>query len=720
MEDDEPAYQSHTAFAARFFVQWHHYKRLLLGYWWIILATVALGGGIELFLLKQAPPAFASVGSMIVNVKLAIPDVNVYSEELNNFFGTQVALMQSDSVVNRVKSQLQSVHPELHSVPVKIEVALLSKTSIFNLRAVGADADYAQAYLRVTMDEYIRLKRDLLANATAATQSGMEEELKQMAVELQKSKEDLLNYQSSNSVVFLQANGGNSAADYLSQMARQLAEHKSELLLLQTLTLDQNLERQEGLFVGQSSGSQSNTVPQQSSIPANSGAVPANDNEFQNNMPPTLGEFEDAYLKAKQELILLTARRDISNQVLASNGYDMTELNQQIAHQESLLQVYKEQSEEQLLDREHTLTVQIQDLQGQIREWELKAVDVSKKLSGFEALKEHKQQLQTRYDQMQANVQTLEANKGIGQESVVILEPATPATLVTPEIPEHFIMASLIGLVLGAGILLFIDKLDDRIHSFTELEQHFNLPVLGQIPLVKAEDEAAGVTLLQLDDERHELVEAYRSIRSALLCRHQDSQNGKLKSIAIASASPWDGKSTTAANFAITLAQAGASVLLIDADLRRGVLHKYFSLAANPGLAGVLTEQCDWSKAVAQTAIPNLSVLPCGTAPPNSDILFAKGGQFLAKIKAHYDYCLFDTSPALVADDVLSLCPHVDGVVMVVRAGFTSSRLAQAALQQLRSRNINITGLILNAVQPTASDFYYHRYKDYYSQPMTK
>jgi polysaccharide biosynthesis transport protein len=723
MEEDAPVPQSRTAFATRFFNQLHHYKKLLFRYWWILLLTIGLSEGVQGYLLKHVPPAFVSVGRMIVNVKLSLPNSNVYSEEFNNFFGTQVALMQSDSVINRVNLRLLSANPDLHRVPVGIAVTLSPKTSIFNLQAMGGDASYTQAYLKTTMEEYIKLKKELLANASTATQSSMQEELKQLAVDLQNSKEEEHNFESSNSVVFLQPSGGNNAADYLSILKRRLDEKRTELQLQKTLSLDENLERLQGIFLQQSSASPTNSVSSPNSfslaqsIP---GIPPVNNAASQNTTPSNLGEFEESYLQTKRLLASLKSNRDEISQ-LATNAFELVALDKEIAHHEKQLELFKLQSEEQLKNRQHTLAVQIQVLEDQVKVQEFEALDVSKKLSDYEALKENHQRKQTLYDQMQANLQTIDMNKGIGQESVTILEPATPAVSVPPDIRKHLVMAGLIGLILGVGILVFINQLDDRPGSFTELEQLFDIPVLGQIPLVKAKDKKVGVAVLRLDDDRYPLIEAYRSLRSALL--YKDSLKGQPKnqpkSIVITSASPNDGKSMTSANFAITLAQAGARVLLIDADLRRGVLHNYFQAAASPGLAEVLAGQCAWTKALVQTHIPNLHMLPCGTSPRHSHNLFAMTDKFLAEIAGLYDYYIFDTAPVMVADDVLSLAPHVDGLLMVVRAGFTSGRIAQKALDLLQLRRVNVVGLVFNAVHPKTSDYYYYRFKEYYPQNLT-
>lgn len=670
---------------------------------------------------------------MIVNVKLSIPDANVYSEDVNDFLGTQVALMQIDAVINRVKYRLRTEHPELRAAPVDINVTLTPKSSIFNLRAVGEEANYTQAYLQTTMDEYINLKRELFAKASAATQSSMKDQLAQLGVELQKSKDDLINFQSSNNVVFLQPNGENDAADYLSSLTRKLAEKKSELQLSKTLSLDENLERQQGLFDQPnlaappldpgavqeqlSSHAQRAAPRQKSGAAAQANPLISSNDLAQENLPHNLGEFEMNYLQAKQQLISLEAERsqDIGLGI-ATDAEMVRVIDRKIAQQETLLKIYEQQSKEQLKNRQHVLEMQIKSLEDEVKAWELKALDASKKLTAYEALKENQKRLQTRYDQMQANLQTLDMDKGMGQESVTILEPATPPEFVSPDVIKHLIMAGLIGVVLGVGIVVFKDRLNDRPSSPTELEQLFPMPVLGQFPLMKPKNRKAGVPILQLDDDRYPLIEAYRSLRSALLYRDflGDQPKDQSKSIVITSASPSDGKTMVAANFAITLAQAGARVLLIDADLRRGVLHKHFSVTSSPGLAEVLGGLCDWSTAVVQTPIPNLHVLPRGTSPSHSINLFATPGKFLADIAGHYDYYVFDTAPVMVGDDVLSLAPHVDGLIMVIRAGFTSGRVTQAALEMLRVRRVNVIGLVFNAVHPKATDYYYNRYKKYY------
>jgi len=709
-EDDSPAQPSREATLARFLSQLQLYRQLVVKYWWIPAACVTLALLIQWLLLAHSPKLYVSTGRMIVNAKLSLPNANVYSEELNYFFGTQVALMQSDSVINRVNLRLRS--SGLNPSPVSIEVVLTPKTSIYNLRAAGRNSAYTQAYLQATMEEYIKLKRDLLSNATTATQSGMEEELRQMGAELAKSKEALLNYQASNSVVFLQPNGGNAAAEYLSSLNRQLAERNSELLMLKTLTLDENLERLREMAVQQSAAATNASAETVAGVTPHKTASEA-------STPATLGGFEEAYLQVKQDLVFLKARRDEVSKYLVPEAKDLVNLNKEIARQEKLLDIYRQQSEEQLRNRQHTLELQVQDLTDQVKEWEKKALDVSKKLSDYEVLKENQRRLQSMYDQMLANLQTLDVNKGIGQESVTILEPATPARAVSAETAKHLLMALLIGSMLGFGVILCMTLINDRPNSFKELEQLFDLPVLGQIPEMTSNTGWMS-PILQAEDERYPLIESYRSLRSALI--YKDAVKGLSanhpRTIVVTSAVPGDGKSTTSANLAITLAQSGARVLLIDADLRRGRQHEFFSVSASPGLAEAFTGACPWAEAVVQTDVPNLSLLPCGTPPRRAGNLFANPAKLIAEMAGSYDYYIFDSAPVMMADDVLSLAPHADGVMLVVRAGYTSSRVAKASLEALRQRRVNVVGLVFNSVHRKNRDYYNYRSEEYYPEKL--
>ena len=181
---------------------------------------------------------------MIVSIKLNIAEGSVYTEELSNFLGTQAALMQSGAVINQAHARVTAQNPKLGMQPVALKVTVLPKTTIFVLQATGGDPEYTQAFLQACMEEYSALKKEMRTQTSDTTVAGLTEEVMRLEKDLRKADEDLVAFQSTNSVVLSQ-DQGNSAANYVAALNQRLAAQKSEYELLQLLTVDQNLDRQQ-------------------------------------------------------------------------------------------------------------------------------------------------------------------------------------------------------------------------------------------------------------------------------------------------------------------------------------------------------------------------------------------------------------------------------------------------------------------------------------------
>jgi capsular exopolysaccharide synthesis family protein len=237
-----------------------------------------------------------------------------------------------------------------------------------------------------------------------------------------------------------------------------------------------------------------------------------------------------------------------------------------------------------------------------------------------------------------------------------------------------------------------------------------------QIPREKPKRRKAPLKLLEPEDQRHAFLEAYRNLRSSLLYKADGGH--RPKTLLLTSSIPNEGKSLIAANLGIILGNAGSTVLLVDADLRKGVLHNRLGVKAGNGLTEVLSEGLNWQTAVQPTPHKNVSVLPRGAATQRSSELFINPvtANFLSQAAAKYDFVILDTAPVMAADDVTSLAPHMDAVLFVLRAEHTSARIARAALDVLYQRQVRILGLVFNAVRPGSADYYYyHKYTDYYT-----
>jgi len=413
--------------------------------------------------------------------------------------------------------------------------------------------------------------------------------------------------------------------------------------------------------------------------------------------------------------MLLQADRDRYADYLKPKHPEMIALDQQLEKLGRMLKIYREQSIEQLEAKTNALALQIKNLEVQIKQRGQENLELSRKAAQYQRLQAKTARVQALYDQLLATLQTLDVNKEISPENVTIYQPACDGFQDNTPLPKGLALAGLGGLVGGLILLLLLDRLDDRLNSFTELQDTFDEEVLGQIPRERKPDRHGIIPHLQLDDQRHPFVEAYRNLRSSLLYMAQTG--ARPRTLLITSSVPGDGKSLTATNLAITLATGGSRVLLVDADLRKGNLHSRLNVQAKTGFSDVFLQGANWREVVQKTEVPNLSLLPRGATTQRSSEFFIGPvmEKFLQDSVKEYDYVLIDTAPVMAADDVTSLAPRVDGIVFVIRAEYTSSRVAHSALNMLYQRKANVLGLVFNSVHVSTGDYYYYyRYQDYH------
>jgi capsular exopolysaccharide synthesis family protein len=670
-------------------------KNLVTTKWWLPVVGVGLGLGIEGQIWRNEKPLYTSSGRMIVSIKLSTPETSLYTEELNNFLGTQAALMQSGVVINRAYAGVASLFPNVPVQPVSLKVTVLPKTTIFLLQGTSGEPRYTQAFVQACMDEYVNLKKDMRAQTSDTTIAGLTEELLRLKKELLRSDQEMVAFQASNSVVVLQEQG-NTAGNYLAGLNQRLAALKSEYALLQTLTLDQNLEREQ----------QATAL-----LPAGSDAA--------GQASPAGGERLDSeYLKAKQQILLLKAEQEDWARNLRPEHPKMIAMSEEIVRRERLLSIFHQQSFEQLESRKNSLKLQIENLEKDVGEWDAKTLEVGRKTAEFQQLKANSQRIQALYDRLLATMQTLDVNKEISPESVNVMEKASVASPERPNLQKKLLIGALVGLSCSLLLLVVLDRLDDRINSLSEVTDLFDETTLGQIPRESSLNSDGRTALLRADDDRHSFLEAYRNLRSSLL--YVAEAGKRPTTVLVTSSVPNDGKSITSANLAITLANAGSRVLLVDADLRKGSQHSRFDMESGPGLSEALSQGRRWTELVRETGIPKLSLLPRGAVTQQSSELFLSGSinGLLKEAATQYDFVIVDSAPVMAADDVTSLAPHMDGVLFVLRAEHTSARVAHTALDALYQRQVRILGLVFNAIRPSSLDYYYyHKYKNYYNSP---
>lgn len=291
----------------------------------------------------------------------------------------------------------------------------------------------------------------------------------------------------------------------------------------------------------------------------------------------------------------------------------------------------------------------------------------------------------------------------------VISKADPPKEKYSPKPVLNLGLGLVVGLLVGIGAAFFFEYLNTTIRMPRDIEDGLGLPVLGFVPAMspKLRDFATRSLISHLDS-RSGPAEAFRGIRTEVMLR---SDLRQVKTGMVTSTSPQEGKTTVAINWAITLAQAGNKVLLIDADLRKPMVHQAFNMQADRGLSTLLSEKDSATVYIKKTDIENLHVLPGGPVPLNPAELLGsrKMRTLVAEAAERYDSVIIDASPVLGVADANVLSTMVDCVVLVVQASKNRRGLVMRAKNQLASVNARLAGAILNNVRGTKGDYYYYR-----------
>ena len=658
--------------------------------WWLLPLTVSLGTCVAAWIVTQMPPAFQSDGRMIYAGQFSLG--NVYSEQASNYFGTQIQVMKSDAVRDKAMTQLKALHPELKPDDPEIKVSQVPDASMVVLSAVAKSPKFAQAYLDVVMDAYLDEKRKMRDDLSANTTIGLTAEMQKLDRDMEADETAMLAFEKDNNVGFLEQEG-NNAATYLESLNRQQAELQSTYDLLSLMNLDESLDRQQ---------SQTQTQAPNSSDP-NATAKP-------DAALFSYGPIAD-YQRARQQIALMRSQLADMAHRLKPKHPDVIALNLKIQQEEDILATLRVQSEEEMKTHREALKVQIDNLTHQIADQQGKALILSNKLAGFNQLKTKFDRAKSEYDSLLANYHSVDVSKTVEQEPLTIMQHASPAYSVKPGLGKIFLAGLGGGLLVGLIAVFLIDQTDDRISSMLEMQTHFQEPVLGQIPEEKFQQ---GRSLLQPDDDRQAMLEAFRTLRSSLIFLPVEGK--RPKTIVVTSALPDEGKTTVSSNLAITLAFSGAKILIIDADLRRGQVSRVFGATDCNGFSSILLQKKPWKDCIFETATKNLFILPAG--PPlqhTSEHLLGKvTDQFLQTIYDQFDYVIIDSPPVIILDDTLCLAPKIDATLFVVRFNTSSVRSSRRALELLGNRQVNVIGVVCNGVTVAETEYNYnYNYRQY-------
>jgi non-specific protein-tyrosine kinase len=418
---------------------------------------------------------------------------------------------------------------------------------------------------------------------------------------------------------------------------------------------------------------------------------------------------------------MVSSRTQISSPFIEISVVDSDPQRAQVLANElarQLIQQSPQGNEEQRREQDRQFTrQQLAALQTRIKgaEDELKQLDetiaAATSRRQIEDARAQQATLNTQITTWQSTYAQLQSNLLVGVPNTLrVLEPASlPTVPVGPKLMQNVLLAALVGLVLALAAVVLIEVIDDTLKTTEDARRALSLPVLGSVARFGGNNYAD--RLVYSAQENSKQAEAYRVLRTNL----QFSTVGKpMKTLMITSSKPKEGKSTTAANLAIIVAQSGKRVILVDADLRRPVQHLVFELDNAQGLSSTfLDAKVSIDRFLKPVTTDSLSVLPSGPVPHNPSELLdsARMIEVIEDLKQRADIVIFDSPPVLSVADATILASKMDGVMLVVDSGYTRRGTAKRAKEVLQSIGANLIGVVVNrAVTRAESDYYDYSY----------
>ena len=333
---------------------------------------------------------------------------------------------------------------------------------------------------------------------------------------------------------------------------------------------------------------------------------------------------------------------------------------------------------------------------------------------------------------------------GLRTSNIKIIDKAlVPGGPFTPNTKRNLLMALLVGLLGGLGLIFLVEYMDNTVKGPEDAEKITGLPSLGIIPFLSpdglkkrsdqygsysygAENASKEETMPEVSEielinhlfPKFSISEDYRTVRTSILFSHSDSQP---KTICFTSTLPQEGKTATVSNIAVSFAQLEGKVLLVDCDMRKPRLHKVFKVRNLVGLSGYLTGKVTFEDAIQKTSVENIWILPSGPHPPNpAELLNSRRMKdFMALVKERFDVILLDTPPVLAVIDPVIISSLSDCTVIVIRAGKTTRKPLAKAVAEVRKAKSEVIGVIFNEVrigrQGTVGPYYHYYQYEYAS-----
>ena len=584
--------------------------------------------------------------------------------------------------------------PELAQFLGSLSVKRVPNSRLMDVSFESTDPQLAARIVNAHINSYIEQNFRSKYEATSQASTWLTSQLDDLRIKVQKSEDALITYERQNQIWTLD-DKQNITTQRLADVNKELTDAQSERM------------RKESLYQFAKSGNL-DAVPQ---VQSNTTLM-----ELLRKHQDLTGQYNDAlsqYGPNFPKVVRLQAQTK--------------ELDANIEKEKQKIVDILESDFREARERETMLT-------GALDQQKVAANQMAEKLVEYNILKREAEALKTLYDGLMTKLKETAISASLRSSNIRVVDPAMiPSTPARPAKTRNVALAFLVGLVGGIGLALMREYLDNTVKTPDDVETLSRLPSLAVVPQFAGSNGNGrrhgllqGFSSNNGHDKRIELVaqhlpksqmsEAFRALRTSILLSQADHPP---QVILVTSALPREGKTTAAANLAVTLAQLGDKTVLVDADLRKPGVGRLLNLTGGKyaGLSSYLAGVSSLDLvSIPHPAIPNLVAIPTGPLPPNpADLLSShKLVEAIAELRTKFKFIVIDSPPIMAATDAVILSVQADGVLLVVRSGETPKEAFTRTRDLLNSVKCRILGVVLNAVDASAPDYYYsYRYYPY-------
>ena len=690
---------------------------------WLVALCFIIALGVMVVMLVREVPVYRASTDLLLTTGIQLP---VQEREVRylggaDFMQTQIRLINSSLVVGRARERLGRPGSEIREQLVGVSVSPVWRTSMLRITVTAYNPEFAAEYANAIAEEYLAFKAEERMTTSQSTVISLTQQANRIRDELQRAEARVSAFERENRLIAI-TERGNIAAINLANLSAQAAGFRTQKLLLEAQQPMLAEASDEVILATLSSSMRSAAaMPSRPPIAAMRGdgsgdAAPQDQMQLISQGPEALLEMGILERPSWAQLSRRQARLESELNELRTRFRDahprIQETLRAIRDTERELEVELQFALRQYYSDLEALEIRYAAARRAEAAWEEEAMQVARLAKEYQTLQRSVDRLRSLYSTVFNRLKEIDISIGIEPETIQILHRATPpSSPASSRQLNSIFLAGLIGLGVGLGLVFGLEFMDDSVRFPDEVTKGLGLTFFGVVPSANWDPDNLRSHILSNLDQKSGLAEAYRNVRSAFLFSGSQEQH---RVIAITSAVPKEGKTTTSINLAVSLAQAGSRILIVDGDMRRGEIHKYFGLEAGRGLSDLLTGQAKPESVIQRTGIPNLDMVATGPFPPNPAELALRPElhAFLEYAKRSYDRIFIDCPPVMAVSESGILASQADGTIFVVWAGQTSRRLSQVSVQVLRERGANVVGCILNNLEFARVGYYY--YSTYY------